>query len=341
MRRFDRAKAKDELLRRTQESSERREGGDASLKYFKPDLNLPIWQARITKDEPHIIDIIPFIAGKNYPTKVDKRHPIKEGDYAYWLEVYVHTNIGPGKDWVVCPTRNYGLPCPICEEIDQRIRDGQEWENYKDISPKRRCVYNIVCYDDGKEEAKGVQIWEVSYKYGEGPIQLAAKNPRGGGAIPYSDVDVGKSISFEVANDEYRTIQGHKLLDRDYIISDATLDQSFTLDEVIVIPTYDQIEKLFLGKISEKKEEEKKSEDDVPDMTPPRGSSRRPHRTEEGTPPSNTASNNPCPSNGKFGIDIDQLINCGNCKKYDSCADEAERIEAEKKANKSSMRRRG
>ena len=338
MGRFDRAKSREELLRRTQESSERREGGDASLRYFKSDMDLPLWQARITKEDPHIIDIIPFIAGKNYPTKVDKRHPIKEGDYTYWLEVYVHTNIGPGKEWIVCPSRNFGLPCPICEEIDQRIKDGQEWDICKDISPKRRCVYNIVCYDDAKEESKGVQIWEVSYKYGEGPIQLAAKNPRGGGAIAFADVDVGKSVSFEVANDEYRTIQGHKLLDRDYIIPDSTLDKAFTLDEVIVLRTYEEIEKLFSGKSSEKKEDAK--QEGAPADIPASSDSVR-RRPRENAPAS-VSSDNPCPSNGKFGIDIDQLVSCGECKKYDACADEAEKIEADKKASKTTgLRRRG
>ena len=113
MGRFNRNKAKEELLKRTQESSERREG-DASMRYFRSDLDLPLWGAKPTKEDPHIIDIIPFIAGENYPTKIDKRHAIKKGDYVYLLELYVHTNIGPGKEWIVCPTKNYGNSCPIC-----------------------------------------------------------------------------------------------------------------------------------------------------------------------------------------------------------------------------------
>jgi len=343
MGRFDREKAREALLRRTIESNERREG-DASLRYFKADLDLPLWQARITKEDPHIIDIIPFVAGSKYPTKVDKRHPVNAGDYTYWLEVYAHQNVGPGKEWVVCPTRNYGMPCPICEEIDQRIKEGQDWEQYKDISPKRRCVYNIVCYDNPKEEAKGVQIWEVSYKYGEGPIQLAAKNTRGGGVVPFADPSVGKSVSFEVANDDYRTIQGHKLIDRDYEISEEVLDGTFVLDEIINLLPYDEIYKMFFGSAPEKAEDMALQKSDTEGSSDPLPSRRRRPLAAESKPSESKAKEeNTCPHNGKFGIDIDELVGCGDCKNYDMCADEADKIEAERKVSgySASKRARG
>jgi hypothetical protein len=69
------------------------------------------------------------------------------------------------------------------------------------------------------------------------------------------------------------------------------------------------------------------------------GASRR-LRREENKPVEST-STNPCPFNGKFGIDIDQLDSCGDCPKYNPCADEADRIEEEKKKNQRPLRRRG
>jgi hypothetical protein len=317
---FDRRKAKEALIKRTKDSNERKDG-DTSLRYFNPDIEIPTWQSRVTKDDPHLIDIIPFLAGENFP-QVDKRNPIKKGDYVYFLEVYIHQNIGPGKEWIVCPARNYGKPCPICEEIDRRSKEGQEYDDYAEIALKRRCVYNITCFDNPKEEAKGVQVWEVSYKYSEKPIQLAAKAPRGGGIVPFADPDVGKSISFEVANDTYNTHQGHKLVDRDYTIDDKVLDSTFTLDDLIVVKTYDEIAKIFTG---EEEVEKQKAEEDVPDTVTDGTTGTRKRRGAQ------AASSNPCPAGEKYGVDIDKLEACKDCEAYNACADEYDRLEAVKK----------
>lgn len=339
MVRFDRKKAREELSKRTTESYDRREG-DISPKYFRTDKELPFWSPKKTKDEPHIIDIIPFSAGKNYPL-VDKKSPTNEGDYTYLLEVYVHQNIGPGKEMLVCPARNYGKPCPICEEVDNRIKLGKEWDDYSDIALKRRCAYNIVCYDDPKEEAKGVQIWEVSHRYSEKPIQLAAKTPRGGGIIPFSDPDTGKSISFEVADDEYKTCQGHKLIDRDYSITDDVLALAHTLDELIIVLSYEEIAKIFDGGESAKKEtviSDDKTSEEPTSYT--RGSSMRNRQT--------VKDDKVCPAGANFGKDIDVYENCGDCKVYNECAKEADHLLEEekkksleaKKTTTSTLRRR-
>lgn len=318
MSKFDRKKAKEALVKRTEESNVRREG-DSSTRYLRTDIFFPQWNAKPTKSEPHIIDIIPYIAGKNH-TKTDKRNPTKEGDYTYWLEVYAHQNIGPGKEWIVCPARNYGKPCPICENIEERIKEGEEWDDYKDIGLKRRCVYNIVCYD-GKEEAKGVQVWEVSYKFGEGPIQLAAKNPRGGGVVPFSDPDIGQSISFEVANDTYNTHQGHKLIERKYVIPDEILNSAFVLDDLLYLRTYEDIHQVFYGEDPIK---EKVQEEDVKDPEIPIERQRRQKPIDQ---PKDT-----CPAGGTFGEDIDKLENCATCKThYNECAAKADEIEKERR----------
>ncbi|MFA5355254.1 MAG: hypothetical protein WC302_00750 [Candidatus Paceibacterota bacterium] len=347
----DRSKAREELLKRTQESNDRKDG-DVFYGYFKTDQDLPLWKASVTKkdDEPHLIDIIPFYAGKNFP-QVDPRHPVKEDDLVYLLETYVHQNIGPGKESIICPARNYKKPCPICEEIEyltSKEGGSKEYEDYADIALKRRCAYNIVCYDSPKEEGKGVQIWEVSYKYGEKKIQLAAKNPRGGGVVPFADYDVGKLISFEVAADEYRTIDGHKLVDRDYVISEEIEDSVWPLDELVKIWEYNEIYEKFYGELpagvaaKEENQEESVSrssrgrggvtEQEVPPPSDPAPLQRRSRAMEE--PVRKDKGEGQCPCGGEYGIDIDQLTNCDDCKAYDACALKAKEIEDAAKVSK-------
>ncbi len=319
---YDREKMREKLLKRTQEEYT----GGNSIRYFKADRDLQLWSPKPTKDVPYIIDIIPYSASANYP-QLDARNPIEEGEPVYRLELLAHQNIGPKKEWIVCPTANYGKPCPICEEIDILVSNGKEYDDYASIAAKRRCSYNVVVYN-GKDDNK-VQIWEVSYKYSEKPIRLQAKSPRTGGIEPFSDPDVGKSISFEVGNDEYKTIQGHKLIARDYVIPDDILSQAYTLEDEIVVHSYDEIKKIYHPEIEETStnltsrrpsshQEESKKEDDVQDFSAP--------------------TNNNCLHKGKFGEDIDKLPECGPCKSYDTCAAEADKIAMKLKAEREAKR---
>jgi len=317
---YDKSKLREQLLKRTQENYDRRDGG-VSYRYFKLDKDLPLWTPKETKDKPHIVDILPFMAGDCYPI-LDKRNPVKKGDFVYLLEVWVHQNVGPLKEKLVCPTKNYGQPCPICEDIADMARREIEYEDYKDIVPKRRCVYNVLVYD-GKNDDK-VQIWEASHKYSEKPIQLQAKSPRTGGIEPFADPDIGKSISFEVANDEYKTVQGHKLLPRDYTIPDEILSKVYILDEEIVILTYEEIKKIYFGNISD--------EDGQKPVEQRRTESLRPEETEQKKIVEG------CPHGGMFGESIDQLDTCGECKVYDKCAFENDVISARRKAERDAKR---
>lgn len=313
---YNREKMREQLLKRTQEEYT----GGNSTRFFRADRDIPFFAPKPTKDVPYIIDIIPYTASKNYP-QLDKRLPIPEGDPVYRLEILIHQNIGPKKEMIVCPTANYGLPCPVCEAIDIMSSEGKEYDDYKSIALKRRCAYNVLVYDGKNDDT--IQIWEVSYKYSEKPIRLQAKSPRTGGIEPFSDPDVGKSISFEVANDEYKTIQGHKLIARDYIIPDEILAKAYTLEDEIIIRTYDEIKKIFHPEVSD-------SGDGINKFT-------YVQKSEDRQENKSVDSSN-CPANGKFGEDIDKLEPCGKCKAYDKCAAEADKIALKLKAERDAKR---
>lgn len=326
---IDRKKMRENLQKRSEESAARGEG-DNNQKYFrsKDESTIPLWKARPTKkDEVHIIDIIPFIAGDNFPLD-GGRKIVRKGDDAYVLNLAVHQNVGALKEMIVCPARNYGKPCPICEDFDKRSRAGEEWDTLKDISPKDRSVYNIVVMTDSKTEAKGVQIWEVSYRQSEKSILAIAKNPRGGGYIPFQHPDkgVGKSIAFEVDDDAYWTPRGHRFVERSYDIPDEILEQAHTLDELIVILPYEKIKEKYYGKVDDVPNylEEEKQEEKT------HIARRRPVQEEK-----KEVKADECPFGGEFGISIDRLgDHCSkDCpdEKYQACAERADEIEEEKK----------
>jgi hypothetical protein len=317
---------KEALLKRTEEDLNRQGG---AVKYLKTDIDFKLWKPGQTKGEPHIIDLIPYVVGKGQPP-LAMEGKLKEGDDAFFLELEVHQNIGPGKIDLLCPAKNYGKPCPICEHIEDLINDGAEYDDYSDIATKRRCLYNVLVVTNEKTKAKGVQIWEVSARFSQDKIKPLAKDARTGKVTIYHhpDADTGKSISFEIAGDKYKTQQGHKFLDRNYDISDEILDQALPLDELLFLQSYDYIANTAFGDSgeAEKKEEvQEKKQEKEPD--PPVRS--RLSRREE----AKSATSNPCPNNMNFGHDIDKAECCKACEEaiYQKCCMEADRLDDEKK----------
>ena len=320
-KKYDSKYWKEQLTKRTSESEDRKEG-EIDSKYFIDDLDVPFAKFGVTKDEPHIIDVIPFLTGNKMPNFMR----IGEDKPAYYLDIYVHQNIGGSKAWIVCPLKNYGDPCPICEHIDDLSRDGKSYEDFADIYVKRRCVYNVINMSSTKEEKKGIQIWEVSYKYSEKQLLAAAKNPRGGGSIPFAhtEKDLGHSISFSVENDTYRTISGYKLVPRDYDIDYDLIEKAKQLDQIIKVLSYKQIEKIFHRASEVDSNPAKEKEDDVPD-----------HLGEEEPTPKSRPRKLICPEkDGVLGKDIDQFDRCDDCELYSECAEEADKIEEERKAKR-------
>ena len=316
----DREKMKEQLLKRTQESYARKDG-EVKGKYFDPDSELPLWSPAITKDDPHIIDIIPFVAGDNYPL-VDRRQLVKKGDIAYVLDLYVHVNVGPAKEMIVCPAKNYGQPCPICDHITTLIKDGADYEDYQDFVAKRRCAYNVLVVTDEKEQEKGVRVWEASYRYSEKQILALAKAPRTGGYIPFShpDRDVGKSICFDVIDDKYRTISGMKFIDRDYDIPDEVLGTAYTLDDHIVLLPYEEIAKKFHMSHDAATDDGQQPTDDE-----------RGGKEEQGSQPADEAQDT-CPFGHTLGEDLNKHAECNECSdaQFEVCNTEADRLEEER-----------
>ncbi|MGD9156850.1 MAG: hypothetical protein PVG39_00450 [Desulfobacteraceae bacterium] len=203
---------------------------------FPEDKSLPIWKP---KDGTHIIDIIPYLAGKRDPAT-------EEGSPTYTFEYQVHTNVGPANKQYICPAM-FDKKCPICE-YRQKLRDKDD-DRYKDYFPKTRNLYNVISYDDKKEAKKGVQIWDVSWYYFEKQLMAISRKPSRDGkeekTVNFVHPEDGKSITFTIepakSKNDFPSFVGHSFDDREYEIDDDILDAAFVLDEIVVIATYDEI----------------------------------------------------------------------------------------------------
>src|SRR4030066_363029 len=227
---------------------------------FKDDVRADFFNPKVGE---HIIDIVPFDMGANSP--VDRGRPLTpEGEPDYVLDIWVHYGEGvAGDQSVVCLAKTYEKKCPICEHRTQLLGDGDQ-DGAEALKPKRRTLYNVVCYDSAAEESKGVQVWNVAFFYMEKHLLKLAKQPIRAGRSdidPYinfaSEYSDGKSISFEISDSgEYKEYAGHKLIDRDYDLPQEIVDSAYQLDQLIYIPSYEEIHQLHYQDDSTEEEEE-------------------------------------------------------------------------------------
>jgi hypothetical protein len=260
-RRFNSKKLKE----RTKKSQQNARTGKTVIDASK---NVPIIQLGEGK---HSIDIIPYIAGKN---------DVDPGSEAYTFEYYQHRNVGPNP--IICPQATFDKPCPICER-QQKLRDKGD-EKYKEYWPKRRNLYNVVCYDRSQRD-KGVQVLDVSWHYLEKFLaKISEKTNRRTGEIETivfssPDKEEGRSIDFTIeapkSENDWPEWIGHQLDRRDYDIDDKILDDAFVLDEIVTILSYDEIKEILyenpnptsFKKGKKNKDEEKDDADTDDDIT--------------------------------------------------------------------------
>lgn len=228
----------EKLQERVKLGQERSQGKRRGI--VNPDIDVSMWYP---KDGSHIIDIVPYAAGSHDPL-VEKEDP------TYTFECWVHTRVGPNNNMMfLCMQEMYGKPCPICKHRQELRKEGADESIWKKLFPKRRNLYNIICYDKD-EEKKGIQIWDISYHYFEKQVLAIARKPsRSGGKeklINFANPISGKSVSFTIepakSKNDYPTYIGHRFDDRDYEIDDALLDSTITLDEAVVRPKYEDVE---------------------------------------------------------------------------------------------------
>lgn len=215
--------------------------------YFKDGLEgVNFWNP---KEGDHILDIIPYAAGPNDPS-------VKEGDLTYVLEVYIHPDVGGIENQtMICLEKTYKKPCPICEHRRVLQKEGADEDLVKSLQPKRypRSIYNIVCYDSEKDESKGVQVFDAShYLFEMYLLKLAQGASRSGqrptGFIPFADPEEGRSIRFTRQGTSTNTRYiAHAFEARNYTIPKDILESAHCLDQLIHIPTYDEVYGAYWG----------------------------------------------------------------------------------------------
>jgi len=126
-------------------------------------------------------------------TQVIRIVPTADGDpfKDYWF----HYNLGPeNKSGLLCPKKNHGEDCPICNFKDQlwkEFNDTQDADTMKlakDLSPRQRFFSPVMVRG---EEAQGIRVWGYGKMAYESLLELVL-NPEYG---DITDVDEGTDLT--------------------------------------------------------------------------------------------------------------------------------------------------
>jgi len=206
----------------------------------------------------------------------------------YKLTVFIHGNVGPNKDNVLC-LGTFDEPCPRCEEVDvlrqkkEKLEDSGKSTKEVDeligsMAKRKRSLYNIVVLDSKKERKKGVQLWQAPHASIEDALTERARDKKTGEIIPYGYPEEGKAVYFEKSGSglatEYTAVD---LVDHDLDEEDLDLfyEQAYDLEDVIEVLSYEDFcKKCYGASAGEEEAEEDDEEEEEEEERSSRGRSR-------------------------------------------------------------------
>lgn len=207
---------------------------DGEVEFFSP------------KEGRNRINIIPYtIKTKNHP--LVKRGEFEIGDKDYVMDIFTHRGVGPSEASVICLKSTYGKPCPICEYAAQLKKQGKEDEAGV-LKPSRRVFYNV---QDCKNPDK-LLVFETSHYLFEKELIDEARDDEEGGFIDFADEESGKEIKFRCSKVskggyEFNEFKSFSFEDRDENIPDELLEAAISFDEIMNVPSYEEVEKILYG----------------------------------------------------------------------------------------------
>lgn len=207
-----------------------------------------------------LLDIVPYVVTTN-----KNREKVKKGDLWYRKLYSMHRNVGPEEKGFICPKETAGLPCPVCEKAAEMARDPDvDPKAVKALRPKSRELFNVV---DRKDKAKGVQLWSISTflfgKYLDEEIREDSEGDLDGFFL----LEDGMTLKLRLRENSF---EGRSFLEtaridfkarkEDY--DEELLETTFDLDNVPIIPTYDELLEAFTGSIPSDDDDDDDDEDD-------------------------------------------------------------------------------
>lgn len=223
---------------------------DLSVFNPEPPVYKPVYDAN------NYFDLLPWeVQGVCYhKSKAGEVLKIESGEFVYFLDYWIHKNVGINNDEAICLVRTLGKPCPICENREQMKGDNVKSDDYKSLYPQRRTVYQGL---DPSDLNKGIQIIHMAFTTFEKGLRLGINAALAAhGEIYIADLVEGwrakfwankKTMKSSRGSFDYPECVAFELLKRDKAYKEQLLDMVFPLEKALNIMDYDTIANLHYG----------------------------------------------------------------------------------------------
>jgi len=223
---------------------------------FKVPDGVELFQLKKEKESPKI-NIIPYTVGKGNPMA-------DEGTFYWERTFYVHRNVGPNQKWFICPARTVNKPCPVCEYVAKLQKDPNgDLDVIKALIPSKRQLFNV---EDLRDPGK-IKLWDISYFFFGKQLDAALDNEfedDNDNKDNFADAEGGYYLKLGVEENSYEGKKSYKVADitfkaRKEDIDEDLLEKAICLDDILIIPSYEEIKAAMAGSDDDDDKDEKKS----------------------------------------------------------------------------------
>lgn len=210
------------------------------------------------KAERYLLDVMPYEAGEG-------NEFAEEGELTYERTYFVHRRVGANEETFICPRKTAGKPCPICEHAAKLMRkvEGDYEDEVQALRPKKRQLFNVR---DLRQPDKGVQLFEFSFhNFGKKLHEkiMGAEEEDEDAYNQFYSLEDGMSLKVyfsEESGGGYSYVEASDIefRPRKNQYDESDLEESHCLDDLLIIPDYDDLKEVFLEAANEKEEEEER-----------------------------------------------------------------------------------
>lgn len=210
------------------------------------------------------LDVIPYVAGAGNPDA-------QPGFLTWKRTLWVHRNIGPNRDLVLCPAKMLNKPCPVCEEYNRQMRTNPDDEAYKAIQEYKPKEWDLMQVRDRADPAKKIQFMCTSYHRFSNEIAEAVSagspeqkfgnfwHPKGGQIlnVSFGEKAMGRGRPFLLATRIDFTPRPD--------VPDVVIDKGHKLDGLLIFYKYEKLTEMFGAPAPEEGEEAPAEGEEMPE----------------------------------------------------------------------------
>lgn len=195
------------------------------------------------------LDILPYvITDADHPDKNADTDTATKDSLWYRRPYRLHRNIGADNVSIVCPT-SVGKKCPVCEYRKKMLDEGANWQDdsVKALRAGNRNLYYVQPKDEKKLEDKP-HLWDISQFCFQDKLNNELEENDEYASFPdledglmlrirFSEETIGKQKFAETSRIDFEQ--------RNYAYDEKEIEALPSLDEVLIIKDYKDIEALF------------------------------------------------------------------------------------------------